>query len=261
MAISSSAPESRYPKHIWCVLFSAAFLRSQVLQHLASLALAGAFTMGSTMGLKSLKNLFRPSLWMKAMVTIRTKARARVELLLCCCGVLYALTPPRGSASPLSPSLPLKISGHHRGSRSHKKTAPPPPPQPSTSTPSPKVIHSLSVDTSYCLLRPGFGFGGGFPDISSENSSENSSGRSRRERCPGALEAVRPVRSATATATTGDPSRSTTRARGSDPGLDTSPRTTWCSASRRCFAMSMAAVAFEVFSFEVDGTKTDDAGR
>ena len=176
----------------------------------------------------------------------------------CCCGVLYALTPsPQLCVSPRSQDL--RPPPRDDPGQSYKKTAAPPPP--STSTPSLKVIHSLSVDTSCCLLRPGFGFGGGFPDISSENSSENSSGRSRRERCPGALEAVRPVRSATATATTGDPSRSTTRARGSDPGLDTSREDDLVLASRTCSAMSMAAVAFEVFSFEVDGTKTDDAGR
>lgn len=175
---------------------------------------------------------------------------------MCCCGVLYALTPPRGSASPpLSLSTSQDLRPPPRESISQENCPPSPAsPQPSTSTPSLKVIHSLSVDTSCCLLRPGFGFGGGFPDISSENSSENSSGRSRRERCPGALEAVRPVRPVRQRQRPPATHRGVRRARGSDPGLALG------SASRTCSAMSMAAVAFEVFYLK-DGTKTDDAGR
>ena len=137
---------------------------------------------------------------------------------MCCCGVLYALTPPRGSASPpLSLSTSQDLRPPPRESIS-QENCPPPPPQPSTSTPSPKVIHSLSVDTSCCLLRPGFGFGGGtvdcpiFPpkisakihrvwEISPRKVPRRAGGRPSR-----------PSRS-TATATTGDPSRSATSAR------------------------------------------------
>ena len=76
---------------------------------------------------------------------------------MCCCGVLYALTPPRGSASPpLSLSTSQGLRPPPRESISQENCPPSlAPPQPSTSTPSLKVIHSLSVDTSCCLLRPG----------------------------------------------------------------------------------------------------------
>lgn len=98
---------------------------------------------------------------------------------MCCCGVLYALTPPRGSASPpLSLSTSQDLRPPPRESISQENCPPSlAPPQPSTSTPSLKVIHSLSVDTSCCLLRPGFWFGGdrGLPDISSQNFRQNSS--------------------------------------------------------------------------------------
>ena len=148
----------------------------------------------------------------------------------------------------------------------HKRKLPPPspaPPPPSTSTPSLKVIHSLSVDTSCCLLRPGFsdrdpGDCPTFPKIRRKIRLGDLATRKVPRRAGG--RPSRPSRS-TATATTGDPSRGVRRARGSDPGLDTCEVATWCSASRRCFAMSMAAVAFEVF-YLLDGTKTDDdAGR
>lgn len=134
---------------------------------------------------------------------------------MCCCGVLYALTPPRGSPSPpLSLSTSQDLRPPPRESISQENC--PPPSRP----PSAKHVHTFSQSYPLTQCRhellpvtPWFWLWGGFPDISSENSSENSSGRSRRERCPGALEAVRPVRSATATATTGDPSRSATSAR------------------------------------------------
>lgn len=182
----------------------------------------------------------------------------------CCCvvvGVLYAPAPPRGSASP-----PLSLSSS-QGLR--------PPPRESITTqencpPSAKHVHTFSQSYPLTQCRHEllpvtpwfFGCWGGInprglPDISSENSS----GRSRPgERCPRRAggRPSRPSRS-TATATTGDPSRSATSAR---IGFRTRhlAEDDLVLASRRCFAMSMAAVAFEVF-YLLDGTKTDDAGR
>ena len=138
---------------------------------------------------------------------------------MCCCGVLYALTPPRGSPSPpLSLSTSQDLRPPPRESISQENCPPSlAPPQPSTSTPSLKVIHSFSVDTSCCLLRPGFGLGGGLIriprhflrkfvgkfvwEISPRKVPRRAGGRPSR-----------PSRS-TATATTGDPSRSATSAR------------------------------------------------
>ena len=173
---------------------------------------------------------------------------------MCCCGVLYALTPPRGSASPpLSLSTSQGLRPPPRESISQENCPPSPaPPQPSTSTPSLKVIHSLSVDTSCCLLRPGPTFP---PKIRRKIRLGDLAAKGAQARWRPSVPFV-PRQRQRPPAT----HRGVRRARGSDPGLDTSREDDLVLASRTCSAMSMAAVAFEVF-YLLDGTKTDDAGR
>ena len=167
---------------------------------------------------------------------------------MCCCGVLYALTPPRGSASPpLSLSTSQGLRPPPRESISQENCPPSLAlPQPSTSTPSLKVIHSLSVDTSCCLLRPGPTFP---PKIRRKIRLGDFAAKGAQARWRPSVPFV-PRQRQRPPATR----RGVRRARGSDPGLALG------SASRTCSAMSMAAVAFEVFYLK-DGTKTDDAGR
>ena len=175
---------------------------------------------------------------------------------MCCCG--GALRPNPSPRLCVSPSLPLYLSRSPRESIS-QENCPPLPRPPSTkhvhtfsqSYPLTQCRHELLPVTPWFLVRGDRGL----PDISSQNFRQNSSSLGDLA-AKGAQARWRPSVPFVPRQRQRPPAthRGVRRARGSDPGLALG------SASRTCSAMSMAAVAFEVF-YLLDGTKTDDAGR